>query len=70
VNKLRGMVYAKFRTETACAAALGWPKQKLNYITNGQRAPSIRDAWELSTVLEVDLGELCDIFLNSSSTKR
>lgn len=63
MNELRSMIYSRFKTEAECARQLGWPKQKLNYITNGKRMPDIRDVNELAKTLQVDVGTLVDIFL-------
>lgn len=42
MNELRGMIYTRFKTEADCARQLGWPKQKLNYITNGNGCQTLR----------------------------
>lgn len=70
MNELRGMIYARFKTEADCARQLGWPKQKLNYITNGKRMPDIKDTVELANTLQVDAGSLISIFLARESTKQ
>lgn len=70
MNELRGMIYTRFKTEADCARQLGWPKQKLNYITNGKRMPDIKDTVELANTLQVDVGSLISIFLTRESTKQ
>ena len=64
MKELRGIIYARFKTEAECARQLGWPRQKLNYITNGKRMPDIRDVNELAKTLDVDIGKLINIFLS------
>lgn len=70
MNELRGMIYSRFKTETECAKQLGWPKQKLNYITNGKRLPNIKDTVKLAETLQVDIDKIISIFLSQGPTKR
>lgn len=35
---LSDLIYAKFKTESACARHMGWTKQRLNKITNGKKS--------------------------------
>ena len=52
VGKLKSLIYEKFPTETDCAKALGWPKQKLNRITNGNSRPDVDELNALAKTLE------------------
>lgn len=62
-NELKRLVRKKFKTESACAEALGWTKQKLNRITTGAVMPNIRTAAELAKALNADEGEVCGLIL-------
>lgn len=68
MNMLRGAICARYKTEAACARALGWRRQKLNYITNRKRMPDVRDVNDLAKALDLDVGTLIDFFLSGAST--
>lgn len=68
MNMLRGAICARYKTEAACARALGWRRQKLNYITNRRRMPDVRDVNDLAKALSIDVAVLIDFFLNAEST--
>lgn len=63
VEKLKGLIYEKFATETDCAKALGWPKQKLNRITNGNSRPDVDELNALAKTLGKSVNEIIYIFL-------
>lgn len=67
VKELSGLIHFKYDSEAACARALGWPKQRLNRITNGDHEPDITEAAELADCLEVSVRDLAEIFLRYKS---
>lgn len=64
---LSDLIYAKFKTESACARHMGWTKQRLNKITNGKKIPDITEINMLSHTLEAPIDYLICIFLNYKS---
>lgn len=62
-TRIKKIIRAKFKTETACARAMGWPRQRLNKITNGVKVPTIKEVNELSLVLDTSVGDIVKIFL-------
>lgn len=68
VKEIRGMIYAKFRSEADCAKRLGWNRQRLNKITTGKKIPDISEINQLASVLGEDEMKLYHIFLNAVST--
>lgn len=67
VNELRGMIYGKFDSESSCASALGWDRQKLNKLTNGKKEPTVTELNELASVLETNVENVAQIFLRKMS---
>ena len=60
---LRGAIYSKFNSQSEFADALSWSKQKLNYIVNGKREPSVKDVSDMARVLSKPIGEVAQFFL-------
>lgn len=69
-NELKRLIRWRFRTESACAEALGWTKQKLNRITTGAVMPNIRTAAELAKALNADEGEVCEMILQAQRSRK
>ena len=67
IRELRGMIYSRFNSESECARALGWSRQRLNNITNGKSEPSIKELNDLSEILHVETQLLFQIFLRQKS---
>lgn len=61
--RIKDLIYEKFKTEAACAKALGWPRQRLNKITNGIKVPTVKEVNELSLVLDTPVGDIAKFFL-------
>lgn len=61
---LRGMIYAKFDSESKCAEALGWSRQRLWKITTGKREPTLDEVKSLSDVLEEPFMNIANLFLH------
>lgn len=67
IKELRGLIYSKFDSESDMARRLGWPRQKLNKITNGTKEPDITELNELARLLEKPVGDMAQIFLKHVS---
>lgn len=64
---LNGLIHSKFDSESKMADALGWPRQRLNKITNGDKEPDLEEVRDMSFVLEVPFMTVADIFLRLES---
>lgn len=67
IKELSGLIHGMYNHESDFAKQLGWPRQKLNKITNGMREPDLNDAVEIATALGQPLDYIIDIFLRSKS---
>lgn len=70
IIELRGLIYGKYETETQLAKELGWPKQRLNLITNGTREPDLEEIAALAEKLDKSVEEMVFIFLRHKSPNR
>lgn len=70
IKELRGLIYGKFDSEADMASFLGWPRQRLNKITNGIKEPDIKELNELAEALEKSVGDIAQIFLKRQSPNR
>ena len=68
MSEVKEIILGKYRSEAACAKALGWPRQRLNKITTGKKTPDIDEVNCLSVALGVDVARLLHIFLHQKST--
>ena len=53
-NEVKRIIRRRFKTESACAEAMGWSKQKLNKYTTGKSEMNIRALQELCQALGAD----------------
>lgn len=63
VRELRSIIYGKFDTESDFAQALGWERQRLSKITNGQKEPNVEELNSLATGLGISVEKVAQIFL-------
>jgi transcriptional regulator with XRE-family HTH domain len=70
IRELRGLIYDRYDTETQLANELGWPKQRLNLITNGTREPNLREVEALADKLGKSVEEMVYLFLRNKSPNR
>lgn len=69
-GQLRGAVYAKYRTVTAFANAIGWSHSKASRIINEEQIPDANEIILMAEVLDVtNPSEFMKIFFASASTK-
>ena len=64
---LNGLVHSKFDTESKMADAMGWSRQRLNKITNGDKEPDLFDVRDIADVLGVSFMDVAQIFLDLKS---
>lgn len=62
-EQLKEMVYSKYKNESAMAAFLGWPRQRLNKITTGRRVPTVQEVGEISNALGEKVETIAGLFL-------
>lgn len=67
VKELRGLIYSKYDSEAELAKKIGWPRQKINKITNGNKEPNIDEIAVLSNALGKSIGDIAEIFLRYRS---
>ena len=65
---LNGLIHGQYDSEAAFAEKIGWPRQKLNRITNGDQPPSLDDVREIAEGLNVPFMMVANIFLENRST--
>jgi len=52
-NKIRGLVYAKYRSAAALGDAIGWDKQKVSRIMDGKQEMRITDFVKFARALDI-----------------
>ena len=67
IRELRGAIYNSYDTEAQFAKAIGWPRQKLNKITNGVKEPTVVEINTLAVGLGLSVEEVAQFFLRSKS---
>lgn len=67
INKLRGAIYSKYRSQSAFAASIEWHVNKVSRMMQGKYIPDIDEARLISDKLSLDARKMCDIFLTSPS---
>lgn len=67
---LRGLIYSKFKSEAEFARKIGWKRQRLNKITNGNRPPTLEEVEKIAEGLGKETLSIAKIFLENKSPKR
>lgn len=67
IYALRSLIYAKYDSEAKLADDLGWPRQRLNKITNGTKEPDLDEVKALAKKLDRPFSEIAFIFLDQKS---
>lgn len=70
VRELRGLIYSQYDSETEFANSIGWPRQRVNKITNGTKEPDIDELNVLAKALNKSVGDIAQIFLRYKSPNR
>lgn len=63
VREFRSLIFAKYDSESDFAKALGWPRQRLNKITNGLKMPDLHEVDEMAKELNEPPDKITQIFL-------
>ncbi|RPF48226.1 hypothetical protein EDD70_1041 [Hydrogenoanaerobacterium saccharovorans] len=64
IKALKGLIYGTYDSETEMATVMGWPRQRLNKISNGNKIPNINEIQLIAYALEKPVGEIAQIFLS------
>lgn len=67
VFELSALIHGKFRTDSEFARYIGWTRQKLYKIVNGQKDPTLEEAIVIARGLSVPLETIAQIFLRYKS---
>ena len=67
IYALRALIYAKYDSEAKLADELGWPRQRLNKITNGTKEPDLDEVKVLAEKLDRPFSDIAFIFLDQKS---
>ena len=68
VFELASLIHGKYDSESDFADQLGWPRQRLNKIVNGDQKPTLDDVEQISRGLDAPFMTVANIFLRSGST--
>lgn len=67
LNRLKGEIIAVFGTQDTFSNAIGWHRNKVSRLVNGQYIPDINEAAEISALLNLTNEKYCEIFLPKRS---
>jgi len=67
ILELSGLIHSKFDSEAKMADALGWPRQRLNKITNGDKEPDLDEVRDIAAALGESFMTVANIFLAKKS---
>ena len=68
-EKLRGLVYSKFKTIGEFSEAIGWQRNKASRIINGPQEPDSEDMRKVAELFELSSEVFVDIFFEKQFTK-
>lgn len=63
VMNLSGLIYGQFDSQAAFSRHIGWPKQRLNKIVNGDRQPTLEEVQTIAEGLGVPFMMIANFFL-------
>ena len=63
---LNGLIHGKYESQAQLADVLGWPRQRLNKIVNGDKEPDLDEVKALADALDDSLEHIANIFLATS----
>lgn len=61
--QLRALIYGKYPSQSALARQIGWPRQRLSKIANGDMVPNLNDLKTLADALDIPFLTLAQFFL-------
>lgn len=62
-SRLRGKIVEEYRTQSAFADAIGWHKNKVTRMLNGEYKPDTDEVAKIADILQLSENQFCDIFL-------
>lgn len=67
ITGLKNEILNAYKKESKCAEAMGWPRQKLNKITNGDKEPTVEELNAIAIALNKPISFVVSFFLPSES---
>ena len=67
ILELNSLIHGQYPNQAAFADAIGWRRQRLNKIVNGEKQPSIREVQIIAEGLGVPFMMVCNFFLPKKS---
>jgi len=67
IRGLRSAIYGLYDSEAEFAREIGWTRQQLSKITNGQKIPDVAEINALASGLHTSVESVCQFFLNRRS---
>lgn len=64
---LSGLIHSKFKYESNLADSMGWSRQRLNKITNGDKEPDLGEVRDIANALDEPFMTVAQIFLDLKS---
>ena len=65
--ELNSLIYGQFRNQAAFADSIGWSRQRLNKVVNGDKQPSLEDVQDIAEGLGVPFMMVANFFLRKKS---
>ena len=63
-NSLRALILSQYKSESACAAFLGWTRQRLNKLVNGTKEPDVSEVAAIAGACNASVLDVALIFLS------
>lgn len=64
---LRSLIYSKYDSEAEMARTMGWARQRLSKITNGDKIPDVFELDDLAKALDTSMSKIAPLFLPKES---
>lgn len=65
---LNSLIHGQYPNQASFAEAIGWSRQRLNKIVNGDKQPSLEEVQIIAEGLGVPFMMVCNFFLHEKST--
>ncbi len=69
-NSLKREILKVYKYESHCADAMGWTRQKLNKITNGDKEPTVEELNAIAKAIHKPISYVISFFLPAESPNR
>lgn len=67
ILELNSLIHGQFPNQAKFAESIGWRRQRLNKIVNGDKQPNIEEVRQIADGLGVPFMMVCNFFLNKKS---